>query len=333
MALISRNDWGARPFRQPNGAITYSKPRKGVKIHHLGESGTWSPSNHTDCHAKVRTIQAYHMDVNGWSDIGYSFLVCPHGDYFEGRGLRRRNSANGNTTLNDENYAICALISHSSRQMPNDAMLNGIVDAIEHCRNEGPCGSFIGGHRDGYATMCPGDNLYEWVKLGAQRPKPQGGSAPVPANTKPVAGKVYTVRKNDSLSKIAAQIKGVTWQQIYAVNKKTIGSNPNRIAVGMKLSIPSPTKAKKPYTPPPFPTGLGPNKSRPSARGWQRCLKALGLWPAGVAYADNYGPVTQNATAQFHNKYPQFKSVGVAHDVRVGPKGWAFAHNKAYGDK
>ncbi|MFF3871188.1 peptidoglycan-binding protein [Streptomyces sp. NPDC001978] len=38
-------------------------------------------------------------------------------------------------------------------------------------------GDEIKGHRDGYATACPGDALYAWVKKGAPRPK---GTEPAP---------------------------------------------------------------------------------------------------------------------------------------------------------
>lgn len=50
----------------------------------------------------------------------------------------------------------------------------------------------------------------------------------------------YTVKKGDSLSTIARKMTGSAsnWRKIYEQNKDTIGSNPNRISVGMKLIIP-----------------------------------------------------------------------------------------------
>ncbi|MFJ6645762.1 N-acetylmuramoyl-L-alanine amidase [Streptomyces sp. NPDC091290] len=168
MKLVSRAQWGARAYRKPNGATPYSRPRRGVKLHYLGTAYTDRP--HEQCAAYVRQIQAQHMDSNGWSDVGYSFLVCTHGYVHEGRGLKRRNSANGNTTLNDQDYAVCLLVGSTGVTKPTDAQLGGARDAIDYCREEGPAGTWLGGHRDGYSTSCPGDPIYAWVKAGAPRP-------------------------------------------------------------------------------------------------------------------------------------------------------------------
>lgn len=46
----------------------------------------------------------------------------------------------------------------------------------------------------------------------------------------------YTVKKGDSLSSIGRRF-GETWQQLYAANKKEVGSNPNLIHPGDKLKV------------------------------------------------------------------------------------------------
>ena len=48
----------------------------GVYVHHSA-----GPQQQT-----VRTIQNFHMDSRGWSDIAYNWLVNDQGDIFEGRG-------------------------------------------------------------------------------------------------------------------------------------------------------------------------------------------------------------------------------------------------------
>jgi len=168
MKLVTRAQWGARDYRLPGGATLYSGSRRGVKLHYLGTP--YTDRAHTQCAAYVRQIQAQHMDGNGWSDIGYSFVVCTHGYVYEGRGLRRRNSANGNTTLNNETYAVLLMVGSSGLTEPTDEQLHGARDAIDYCRSEGPAGAWLGGHRDGYATSCPGDAVYAWAKAGAPRP-------------------------------------------------------------------------------------------------------------------------------------------------------------------
>ncbi|MFI9331891.1 GH25 family lysozyme [Kitasatospora sp. NPDC052868] len=168
LQLVTRAQWGARPWREPNGSIPYSRPRAGVKVHYLGDA--YTVGDHSTCPAYVRKLQASHMDGNGWSDIGYSFVVCEHGLVFEGRGLSRLNGANGNTDLNQMHYAVCLLVGSSGSTEPTPEQLNGARDAIEYCQQRGPAGPEIRGHRDGYPTDCPGGPIYAWVQHGAPRP-------------------------------------------------------------------------------------------------------------------------------------------------------------------
>ncbi|MFB7908101.1 GH25 family lysozyme [Kitasatospora sp. NPDC056076] len=169
LQLVTRDQWGARPWREPNGSIPYAGPRAGVKVHYLGTQYQFGA--HETCPAYVRKIQASHMDGNGWSDIGYSYVVCEHGVVFEGRGLTRRNSANGDVPLNEAHYAVCALLGDAGSTVPTPEQLQGLRDAIEYCQQRGPAGPEIKGHRDGYQTDCPGGPLYSWVQAGAPRPQ------------------------------------------------------------------------------------------------------------------------------------------------------------------
>lgn len=52
-------------------------------------------------------------------------------------------------------------------------------------------------------------------------------------------GNVYIVKKGDSLYKIAKLTTGdgSNWEKIYELNKKTIGNDPNKIQIGMKLLL------------------------------------------------------------------------------------------------
>lgn len=57
----------------------------------------------------------------------------------------------------------------------------------------------------------------------------------------PKAQRTYTVRSGDSLSAIARRELGNEgrWRELYAMNKGVIGSNPDMIHPGMKLTLPS----------------------------------------------------------------------------------------------
>jgi nucleoid-associated protein YgaU len=69
---------------------------------------------------------------------------------------------------------------------------------------------------------------------------PDMRSGDVVMNLEVAAGseEIYTVKAGDSLSKIATQYKGVTWQKIFEANKDQI-KNPNLIHPGQKLRIPT----------------------------------------------------------------------------------------------
>jgi nucleoid-associated protein YgaU len=98
----------------------------------------------------------------------------------------------------------------------------------------------------------PGDvyftlNLKEYrqatVKVvDTSKPKSSKNKKSRPPLPTPTSKKTYTVKKDDSLFKIAKRNdiygNGNKWRKIYDANKKTIGKNPNKLKVGMKLVIP-----------------------------------------------------------------------------------------------
>jgi hypothetical protein len=179
----SRATWGARSSR----GSTYLASTKGVKAHYTG--GHVNPATLTDhnaCRAAVRGIQNGHMDGNGWNDIGYSAVVCNHDRVMLGRGAHVLPAANG-AGLNSGHYAILVLVGTSGVTSITDNMKTAFHAARDYFRSKGSAGKEIKGHRDGYATSCPGPSVYPWVQAGA--PKPSGSATP-PPNPKPEGGDV-----------------------------------------------------------------------------------------------------------------------------------------------
>ena len=159
MTFITRAAWGARRPNSTGNAI--GAHPLGVAVHY--SEGNLGSSPDSLCDDKVRGIQNYHMDAKGWADIAYSFLVCPHGNIFEGRGTGKGSAANGTTAANRDYYAVCAL--GGPKDTPSVLMLAGIGDAIGLCRKAGAALKVIG-HRDLFPTACPGSALYAFVKAG-----------------------------------------------------------------------------------------------------------------------------------------------------------------------
>lgn len=167
MKLVTRSQLGWPPSAAPSQTNT-----KGVKVHYEGSPVSAKLlTDHNACIAEWKSIRASHLanTVENYSDVAYNYAACPHGYLLEGRGLRKRTGANGNQTLNIAHYAIVGLVGSSGLTKPTDAMLHAIRDGIDLLRANG-AGSEIKGHRDGYATACPGPDLYAWVQKGAPRP-------------------------------------------------------------------------------------------------------------------------------------------------------------------
>lgn len=164
MKLVSRSALGWPPSAAPIQSTT-----RGVKIHYLGTS--FKASSHSDCTVHVKQVRASHLanTAENYSDIAYNFLVCKHGYVYEGRGYGKRTGANGNQDLNRAHYAVCALLGSSGDTEPTDEMAQAIREVVYGLREHG-AGNEIKGHRDGYATSCPGDALYALVKSGKLEP-------------------------------------------------------------------------------------------------------------------------------------------------------------------
>lgn len=175
MKLITRQDLG-----WPPSAAADWPTALGIKIHYEG-----TPVHivdHSQCMPHWTDIRNSHLanTAEGYVDVAYNFAVCLHGYVLEGRGLRKKTGANGNQTLNGDHYAVVAFLGDDGDTQPTQAMISGIQDAIRYFRENG-AGKEIKGHRDGYATSCPGDPLYALVTSGALEP-PIPSPAPESSN-------------------------------------------------------------------------------------------------------------------------------------------------------
>jgi hypothetical protein len=213
-----------------------------VKIHYLGAAYASRP--HSQCGSYVWTVRSHHLadPVENYADIAYNALVCEHGHVFEGRGTHKRPGANGSAALNGQDYAVCALLGSSGLTRPPEAMLHGLRDAIDWLRRDGDAGTWVGGHRDGYATQCPGGPLYEWVRAGAPRPDSGGHQA------EPAEGE-YVVRPGDYLAVIARRLD-VDWRDLAELNDLR---EPYTVYPGQVLRVPERQEEEQPDPVPTYP--------------------------------------------------------------------------------
>jgi hypothetical protein len=156
VAIHSRKEWNARAPK----CISHHTPFRAT-VHH-----TAGPTNDSlSVPARLRAIQAFHMDGRGWCDIAYNYLVSRDGRVWRGRGARRI----GGHTFNENtgNIGISFIGTYTSvaptkTQMCNTARLLAWIHeewpGVELNRAD------VKGHRQYGAqfgsTACPGNMLY-----------------------------------------------------------------------------------------------------------------------------------------------------------------------------
>ena len=189
-AYITRAQWGADESLRPCGAPTYVATIKVGFVHHTVSTNSYTAA---DSAGIVRGIYAYHLNGNGWCDIGYNFLVDRFGQTFEGRFGGAQLAVMGAHTggFNTDSFAVSAIGNYET-VTPPAALLSSIGKVLGwklglHGRDplgttqlvsgggsytKWPAGqvvnfTVVSGHRDAGYTDCPGRYLY--AQLGALR--------------------------------------------------------------------------------------------------------------------------------------------------------------------
>ncbi|RVU18276.1 hypothetical protein EOT10_32380 [Streptomyces antnestii] len=180
-AITSRAGWGADESIVADPP-TYTTDTKAMFVHHTAGTNDYTCAESASI---IRGILTYHVKSNGWNDIGYNFLVDKCGTVFEGRagGVDKpvygahtygfNTDTSGVAVLGDYNTATSTPeVRDSIAQLAAWKLgLYGINPAGTVVMAAGAAnGKFtqgqlvtmnrISGHRDGYPTECPGNNLY-----------------------------------------------------------------------------------------------------------------------------------------------------------------------------
>lgn len=168
---VPRSEWGARA---PKSRVALRSPR-GNTAHYEGPAmGNYS---HDTCAAKVRSIQRFHMDTRGWSDVAYSTIICRHGYIYECRGYGVRTAANGTDAGNDASFAHCVMIG-TGDSFPDEAQA-GLREAFLVYEGKGS-GTIRWTHEQWKATQCPGEPVRAYVRAGIPSPGPAPQPEPSP---------------------------------------------------------------------------------------------------------------------------------------------------------
>ncbi|CAH2314741.1 peptidoglycan recognition 1 [Pelobates cultripes] len=155
--ILTKSQWGGRAATCRTAMTT---PVTYVVVHHTEGTACTSQSA---CITQAKNIQNYHMNSNGWCDIGYNFLVGEDGNAYEGRGWTSVGAHAPN--YNSNSIGISVFGSFTSKN-PTTAAQNAVKNLISCGVSRGYIKSayILKGHRNVTATDCPGNTFYNTVK-------------------------------------------------------------------------------------------------------------------------------------------------------------------------
>jgi hypothetical protein len=216
--IHTRAEWGADEGMRRASPL-YAPSVRMVFVHHTATTNDYTQSQVPSI---LRSIYAYHVQANGWNDVGYNYLVDRFGQIWEGRyGGITRNVVGAQTLgFNTGSVGIAYIGSGQSTPL-TDAARAALVSLISwrldlaHVdpRSTTPMVSggnpkyaagkevtlrAVSGHRDGTLTDCPGDVIYAQLPAIAEEAYASG----LPKIFAPQAGALtsYPVRFSATLS-------------------------------------------------------------------------------------------------------------------------------------
>jgi len=222
-AIIPRSAWGGDTL-ELRGTPTYGQVQIAF-VHHTVNVNEYGPE---DSAAMVLAIARYHIDHNGWNDLGYNFVVDRYGQIFEGRGGGIDLAIVGAQAqgYNSVSTGVACLGTFTDVAQTEEGMealaqvigwklsLHGVpvagqvtVTSAGGEANRYPAGRAvtferISGHRDGNTTACPGDVLYGQLadlRIRAGRYATAAAGLTIRANS--------TIVRGDALTTLSGQLR------------------------------------------------------------------------------------------------------------------------------
>ena len=183
--IVPRLSWGASESIR-RGPPTHAPAIRFAAVHHTAGRNDYTRSQAA---AVVKAIQLYHVQGNGWNDIGYNFLVDRFGTIYEGRyGGVERNVVGAHALGFNTGSVGVALLGTYGSAAPSRAAQAALARLLawrldlahvdptsistvisggseRFARGIPVLLRAVSGHRDTGFTECPGDQLH--ARLGA----------------------------------------------------------------------------------------------------------------------------------------------------------------------
>lgn len=203
--MVTRDQWDPAGQCKPRNAPDVGQVQAAV-VHHTVTSNLYTAQ---DGPSMVLAICRYHRNSNGWSDIGYNFLVDRYGTIYEGRqgGIDKAVVGAQAQGFNATTTGISNLGTYMTEGVPEVALqanarviawklgISGVpLTGTATIRSGGgsqskyPAGRMVtvpvvSGHRDVGNTDCPGNALYD--QLPHLRDLVANGTAGIPTGPQP----------------------------------------------------------------------------------------------------------------------------------------------------
>jgi hypothetical protein len=224
--VISRASWGARS----TGACGDAHSPKFLTIHH-----TSTPNNDTiSAAARMRQMQAFHIDVRGWCDFAYHYTVGIDGKVYEGRDPARTGAHVGDWNTNNVGISVVGtFIGFNPRESQLNALTSiskWIVDRYGITKNR----TQIRGHKEwpGHTSNdCPG-TLLPWLPTLVRNLS--GGSTPAPVGPGVLDSFESSLGRFDSAPTASGSTSGVASTSSIARNNSRVKNGSWSLQVGLK---------------------------------------------------------------------------------------------------
>lgn len=166
--------------------VARSECKKGTVVHYDSADQGLAEKKHSACESYWEDVRTFHtrptsLGGRGWSDIGYSYGVCPHGFVMEGRGFGFVQAAQpgGNSTWTSVTFMS------GKTEKPTAAQVAAYRELRSWLRSQGVAAGERP-HSDFVSTSCPGPILSAMIKNGSLRGAPSSAPAPArPSKTAP----------------------------------------------------------------------------------------------------------------------------------------------------
>jgi hypothetical protein len=161
--VVYRATWAAGGGCTPKGPPTMGTVSSAV-IHHTVSATDYAPE---EAPGLVLGICRFHVNGNGWSDIGYNALVDSYGQLYEGRagGLNRPVVGAHTSGANSSTTGLASIGTHTSLPITPAAQGSMVQYLAWKLAKHGAFPPSLAGHRQFNSTACPGNALQAQIPL------------------------------------------------------------------------------------------------------------------------------------------------------------------------